>query len=681
MSDTINIEVVPDESGLPVNELQLILQGPDLEKAVTYLKSEYEKASTEMEGRNKKVIKWRQAMEALASDAPKTTPMRGSSNITVPLTQTLTQNLLAKVKGTFDARDPFWTVDSELPDEQTIKRNKVIQKYLNILASSPTDLDLEEVKKDLFGEAVLVGGCFPKVIWNTERWRVVDPVAGEREVVMHDGPQIIVIPVERCKYRRGIGKISRLPWISLDTPMTEYEIRQMAAHGEIDAEAAGKVLREVRTSPTDTESQRQKAEWFDEAEQTGQYDITEFWFYWDIDGSGVPVDLFFTVHVPSGTVLRQQYNTLGKRFVVPAKYIHRPFTLTGRGTGQMTEAMNDEATNVHNLGNDNMKIANMRMFVTKRTGGFQKDIEFYPGKNIVVDNPREDIVGLPIGEIYPSIGQAESKSWAIAQRAIGLSDNQMGFADQTLGSRDTARGQAMRLQQGDSILGSVIEGLKSTWSELGMLVWMQLVANKERVMDKERKAMRLSEDELQLLEEALNMELTDVPMRLSFTVRTTDAEKTFEQQRQNWMALTQIFTQFATQTVPLAMQLYGPQGQQMLSQAPELFKYMERVMLGSGKLMEDVFKFFGVKDTQEYIPDQTMMDQLLDTLGSIGQTFAGAGALGGMAGPSALGGGGAPALPGPGGAAPPGSPAGGGAEILPSPQGAAGAGGPASLPL
>ena len=649
MSDIVQIQVVPDESGLPVNPLQVILQGPDLDKAVTYLKSEYEKASNEMDGRNKKVIKWRQAMEAIASDAPKTTPMKGSSNITVPLTQTLTQNLLAKIKGTFDARDPFWTVDSELPDEPSIKRNKVIQKYLNILACSPTDLDLEEVKKDLFGEAVLIGGAFPKVIWNTERWRVIDPVAGEKEVTMHDGPQIVVIPVERTKFRRGIGKISRLPWIGLDTPLTEYELRQMAAHGEFDPAATGEILKSARTSATDTEAQRQKGEWFDEAEQTGLYDITEFWFYWDIDGSGVPVDLFFTMHVPSGTVLRQQYNTLGKRFVVPAKYIHRPFAMTGRGTGQMTESMNDEATNVHNLGNDNMKIANMRMFVTKRTAGFQKEIEFYPGKNIQVDNPREDIVSLPIGEIYPSIGQAESKSWAIAQRAIGLSDNQMGFADQTLGSRDTARGQAMRLQQGDSILGSVIEGLKSTWSELGMLVWMQCIANKERVMDKERKAMRMSPEDLQLLGEALNMELTDVPMRLSFTVRTTDAEKTFEQQRQNWMALTQIYTQWGTQTVPLAMQLYGPQGQQMRKSAPDLFLYMERLMLGSSKLMEDVFRFFGVKDTQEYVPDQQLMDQLLDSLGSIGQAFQGAGQI--MGNPSM---GGQPGMPGqPGGSGQP----------------------------
>lgn len=663
MSD-VQITVVPDEAGgAPVPQLLEILANEELQKAVKYLQSEYEKASNEMQGRNKRAFKWRRAMEALASDAPKTTPMKNASNVTVPLTQTLSQALVAKIKGTFDARDPFWTVGSQLADEPNTKKIKVIQKYLNMLAESPTDLDMETVKKDLFGEAVLIGGCFPKVIYSIEKWKIADESGAQKDVTYHDGPEIIVIPVERAFYRRGINSISRLPWIGLDTPLTENELREKASRGEYSVEAVQEVLGKERTSANDAEAERQKAEWFDEAEQTGLYDITEFWFYWDIDGSGIPVDLFFTMHVPSGQVLQQQYNSLGKRFVVAAKYMHRSFSLTGRGAGQMTESMNDEATGIHNLSNDNMKISNMRMFAIKRQAGFKAEETIFPGKMFALDNPREDIQSIPIGEIYPSIAQAENKSWGIAQRAIGLSDSQMGFADQTLGSRDTARGQAMRLQSGDSVLGTVTQGLVSTFSELGMLVWMQLVANKERVMQKERTAMRLSGEDLSLLEEALNMELSDVPMKLAFTVRTTDAEKTFEQQRQNMMALTQIYAQFATQTIPLAMQVYGPQGQQMAASAPDFFQYLTRILTGSGKLMDDIFKFFGITNSQEYVPDQQKMEMFLDMLQGVGASFAGVPQAPGMQQP-----GGQQGLP------PPSSPSSG-------PEGAAGAKGPGSSPL
>ena len=188
----------------------------------------------------------------------------------------------------------------------------------------------------------------------------------------------------------------------------------------------------------------------------------------------------------------------------------------------------------------------------------------------------------------------------------------------------------MRLQRGDTILENITEGLNNTLSEIGMLVWMQCVANKERVMAKEQIAGRLSEPELALLQEALNMELSDVPMRLAFNVRTTDAEKTFEAQKQSVLALTQIYASYAQQTIPLAMQLFGPEGMQMQATAPELYKYMLRVMTGSGRLMEDVFKFFGTKDVGEYVPDMQLLDQLLDTVGAVGSSFQGGGQVASM---------------------------------------------------
>lgn len=618
MSD-ITIVVEEDAQATQTTE---ILQGEELNNAVSWLQNEYEKAANETETRNSKLIIWRKNMEALASDAPKVSPMPGSSNVTIPLTQTLTQNMYAKMKGTFDARNPFWTVAGSRKDSESVQMLAVIQKYMNILADSPYDLNMEEVKKDLFLETCLCGACFPKVIWSTQKWRVMQDGGAETQVVYHDGPQIVVIPVERTFYRRGIGDIQRLPWIGITTPLTENELREMAAEGIFDATAVEDVLSQKRTNPNATEAQTQKSEWFDESETTGLYDITEFWFFYDIDGSGVPVDLFFTIHVPTGKVLKQQFNRLGARFIVNAKYMHRPYTLTGRGIGQMTESMNGEATSIHNLTNDNMKIANMRMFVMKRGGYGDKDT-IYPGKIFRLDSA-DDLRSVPIGEIYPSSSQRESLSWNIGQKAVGLSDNQMGFADATMGSRDTARGSAMRLQQGDSILGTIVEGLKTTFSKLGMLVWLQCVANKDRVMARERQAMRLSEEELGILDKALSIKLSEIPMRMSFGIKTTEAEKTFEQQRQNIMALSQLFAQFGQQTIPLAMQLFGPQGQQMRQQAPDMWNYMAKVLTGSGKLVEQIFEFFGTQNTQDYLPDLSLIEKMMQTIGAVGQSFAGA---------------------------------------------------------
>jgi hypothetical protein len=271
------------------------------------------------------------------------------------------------------------------------------------------------------------------------------------------------------------------------------------------------------------------------------------------------------------------------------------------------------------------------------------------------DNPGEDVKPIQLGEVYPSSLQAEEASMRYAQRAVGLSDSQMGFADSTMKSRDTWRGREARVEEGDSILGSIVSGLRDTISEIGMLVWMQCVANRDRVVARERAAMRLGDEELGMLEELLGMELSEVPTRMAFAMKTTDADRTYEQQRQNMMALGQIYGQFAQQALPLAMQVYSPQGVQLQQAAPEAWNYMARILTGYGKLAEETFKFFGVYDVANFVPDSEKLDQMLDMMrGMMNQTaqsFQGAPGLGptGTEGPavSAV----EPAMMGQGGAA------------------------------
>ena len=624
MSDSL--EVVVLEEGEQVEGAGLeILDEAGAAELMTVLKNEYDSATTEMDARNQKLVKWRRNMEALSSDAPKNHPFKNASNVVVPVTQTVTQTLAAKVKGTFDARNPLWSTDSQRHEEPEIDKIKVIEKYLNLLAKSPNDLNMQAVISDLVDETILAGGSFAKIGYDIQSWKVKSAEGTSvTEVISHDGPLVTVLPLEQVKYRRGVSSISRLPWVAIDMALTEVELRERASKGIYDAEAVQKVLGSQRTSPTDAEEQRQQAESFDSGETMPLFDLSEVWVYWDVDGDGIPVDLFLTVHFETGSILKQQYNSLGARFLVNSKYVSRSRALVGRGTGQMTESTQSEVTSIHNLRNDNMKIANMRIITVKRASGFGMKRELFPGAVWEMDNPKEDVGTFQLGEVYPSSMQAEQQSMSYGMRAVGLSETQMGFADSTLGSRDTARGQAQRLQTGDSILGNVTEGLKTTVGQIGMMVWMQCVANKERVIAREKVAGRLSEADQGLLAEALNIPIGEVPMRISFTVKTTDSERTYEQQRMNMMTMTQIYAQFSKETIPLAMQLYGPQGMQMRQSAPEMWGYLARIMVGSGKLVENIFKFFGMYDVGNYVPSTENLDKMVDMMGSMAQSFAGA---------------------------------------------------------
>lgn len=616
-----DVDIVDGEEG-QVAENYDILNGEELDRVVKFLQDEYNAVVQDMEPKVKKIIKWRKMVEAVSSDAPKTSPFKNASNVTMQLTQTIVQDMYALLKGVFDARDPLWTVESKLKDPEIVRRHQVVQKFMSMLARSPQDLNMEEVLKDMMLEVVVTGGCFPKVIWDTSMYKVAaNDGSNTSDIMKHDGPAVIVAPIERVHYRRGVGDIEKLPWMEITTPMTEVQLKEYGARGIFDSTAVEEIVGQFRTSATDTEAQQQEAEWFNEVATTGLYDISEVWFYWDVDGSGVPVDLFFTIHMPTGKVLKQQYNSLGTRFITSAKYFHRSFALTGRGVGQMTESMNDEATSIHNLTNDNMKIANMRMFAVKGPLMNQSE-EIFPGKLWKLESA-DDLRSIPMGDVYPSSSARESLSWNIAQKATGLSDNQMGFADGTMKSRDTARGQAMRLQKGDTIQRTVIEGLKTSIGKVGMLVWMQCVANKDRVIAREKEAMRLSDDEIKDLEVELSIELSKVPTRLAFNVQTTENEKTFEMQRQNMLMLAQLTAQFWQQTIPMAVQLFGPSGQAMMQQAPELYQYMLKSMTGVNKLMDDIYQFFGVNNTLDYLPDMEKQKRLGQMISKFSRVFAG----------------------------------------------------------
>jgi hypothetical protein len=623
MSDVVEEIVVRDLEDEDLENESLTILTPEQEEDImATLKIEHDAADSEMQNRNQKLIKWRDNMEAVAADAPKNHPFKNASNVTVPVTQTITQTIAAKIKGTIDARNPLWDVMCLRQDEVDEKQVKVIGKYLNILAKSPNDLDMMSVVSDLVDETVLPGGCFAKVGYDIQSWKVKDNESGEgKEVISHDGPLITVIPLENVKYRRGVNKISRLPWISVDFPITEVELRERASKGIYDPKKVEEVLKAKRTSPNETEEQRQRAEQFDTGETTPLYDVSEVWVYYDVDGDGIPVDLFLTVSFEANVILKQQYNSLGTRFLVNSMYIRRPNGLVGRGTGQITESSQDEVTSVHNMRNDNMKIANMRIIVTKRATGFGAKREIFPGANWEFDNPREDVQSFQLGEVYPSSLQAENQGLQYGMRAAGLSETQMGFADSTLKSRDTASGQAMRMQTGDSILGNVMEGIKGAISQIGLLVWMQCVANKERVIAREKSAKRMNEEDLAILEQALNMDVSEVPMRLGFIVRTTETDRTYEQQRMNLMTLTQVFAQYAKETAPLAMELFSPQGLQMKQQYPELWSFHARLLVGASKLVEDMFKFYGIYDTNNYVPDSEKLDKVLDMMSAMAGAF------------------------------------------------------------
>lgn len=616
MSD--EYEIVVAEDNLPeANWTEVIGDEDELKEVTDRLCREYRKARSGRSEKEATWAKWRRQFEARPSRKRKNYPYPNASNVSPPLSQMIGQDVYAYLKGMYDAVDPPWYIGAlREHDQELIKQAEMLTRYFNVISKSRLDLNLSKFKRLFLLEVAVMGTCYVKVPWVAQPWHFKSEENGVETTVnamLHDGPALITIPVEDVVYPENWTDIQTMPWITHDISKAEYELDDLAARGIYDAEAVEKVKaagsRRPQTERTETEDEINQSS----PDREGEYILSEFYFYYDADGDGVHEDLVFTVHVPSGTVLRQDYNRFGYRMMSAGNFIARIYSLEGRGSGQTTEYQQDEIEGIHNTRNDNMKFSNMRMLAVRR-GALRENEALSPGKIFQVDNPKEDINPIQLGEVYPSSLAAENQTVQYARESSGISSVMSGFADQTLGSRDTYRGQALRAQTGTGLFNTIADGLNECFSEIGMMIFFQMVHHRDRLIANEEKMRRLSPEEIELLRQALNMDVKDIPSKLSFTIRTSNVDETYEAKRQNILSLTQLYSQFAEQQTPLAMMLFGPQGAMMQQQAPDAYKYLLSIYVGSTQLMSEVFKFMGEDNPMQFVPDTKKQKFLLDMM-------------------------------------------------------------------
>jgi hypothetical protein len=606
------------------NEEEQVLDGiitdkDELRELIEALCRKYQDAKSNRSNKELTWAKWRRQAEARPRYTTKNTPIPNASNVVPPLSQIIWQALSGHLKQMFGSINPPWYVKAlRKGDKDLLDQCKTLTRYYNILSDSRLDLNMKRFNTEALFDMALMGTVFVQVPWTNERWQFKTESEGVEEQIeasFHDGPELIVTAIEDVVYPENYKDIQKMPWISSDYPIAEYELKNLATDGVFDPEGVEAILANSGTPVLMQKTEEQNSIMNSDPDRTDQIILTKFWFKHDVDKDGKYEDLVFIVHVPTKTVLSQQYNEFGYRMIVSGNFIPRTFALEGRGSGQTCEYSQDEIEGIHNLRNDNMKFANMRMVAVKRNV-FRSNEELSPGKIIPMDNPTTDIMPIQLGEVYPSSLQAENQTMNYAREASLMLSTMTGSSDQRLGTRDTFRGQNLRTARGQGLFTAIADGITDFYGEIGMMIFFQLVKNKERVISNERKIKRLTDEEIALLEKALDIKMSDIPFKMAFTIRTTDVDQTFEVKRQSMLTLAQLYAQYAQQTFPLAMQVLGPAGMQLKKIAPEAWNHMLALYVGSTKLMESVFEFFGEEDPDKYVPDVRKYEMLQEMMRS-----------------------------------------------------------------
>ena len=442
----------------------------------SYLHEEIEATEAEREGRSEKWKKWRRQREARPEKERQNYPFENSANTSVPLSAMLTQNMYAYIKATFKVRDPLIVVKSHIETSEEIKRTDALEKYLDLIAESPFDLNLQAKFPEIIYEGASMGTEFVKVPWTTDKWKFKtkdeDGNLVDVESFLHDGPEWVPISLDDLFYRENVVNIQRAPWVSHRFTLSDPELHNRGVDGIYDfiEEVKNNYRTEELPERTEDDSRRGVA-----LQPIKVYDLYETYVFVKMPDSEYMVDLLVTYHKETNKIIRAEYNELGIRPIGPASYLIRPNSLDGIGVGWICEHMQDEADTLHRMRINNAHFVGMRMFAVKRGAGMKGQEKIYPGKIWKVDDPSKDIVPLQGAEIYPSSLQAEQMAVMYAERGVGFSDAQRGMADQVAKSGTSAQLQMFNAQQGGKLINSIIDGMVDSTSMFAMFTVFQLV--------------------------------------------------------------------------------------------------------------------------------------------------------------------------------------------------------------
>lgn len=326
-----------------------------------------------------------------------------------------------------------------------------------------------------------------------------------------------------------------------------------------------------------------------------RFEFFEFWTNYDIDRDGEPEALVCTIHVPTMTYARIDFNPFfsQEKPYAAARFIRQEGRFYGIGLMEILEMYQEEISAMHRQRIDNGTIRNAAVFKGRRGSGVKADEAIWPGRVILMDNPAEDLLPMNMGQAAESTIDDESFTLQYARQRSAISDYQRGGAGNPAISYSTATTTVEMLRQGRLRLDQVLRELQSALGKVGLGV-LELYQQ----FDQYGKAFSvMGQADGQVLQGILMFPLDLVRSGLNIKVTATNAQLNKETQiRTNQIILQMVmgFYQQALQAMQVAFNPQLPQPMQQMAMA---------WVQGATVLSRRVLDEYDIQDLDRIIPD------------------------------------------------------------------------------
>jgi hypothetical protein len=584
-----------------------------------YLRYEIPKALSDRAPLEERWRNYQYGYRAIPAEAEKQFPFVGAANLVLPIIATDVDTVFSRLMGIIFAPDNLWSCKPLNP--MMVEYAPRLQEFLEWAQNA--ELGVYRAVGDFFLEMCKLGTGILKTRYTREtrkvyQFRETDQGTLEQIVTLmiKDHPEVGHVSLPDFLLPGSASDIQTSPWCSERLSVTWGQL-QNRIHARIytggdrlarwnAVEHGGKMVEAMQTL---------------DAFKPGfgdKFELWETWLDYDIGGTGEPMAIVATIHLPTNTCLRVDYNPFfnqEKPYDV-ARYLTQEKRFYGIGLAEMLDPFQDEVSTMHNQRLDNATIANSSMFWARKGVGIRENEPIIPGRWFLVEN-KDDIGTLSMGQRYDSTVPYEELTLNYASRRTGVSD-WISAADNPTANYAPATTAVQQLREGSKRFDQVLRESRRCLGSVGTKV-VELYQQYNQ-SGKEYLAMGMKDG--QMVHQVLQFPLQLIRYSVGIELTATSASLNKEVEIRTNQIILGMVMQFYQQMM---------QGMQIASSpdpmvTPPMRQMALTMVQGAVTLMRRILDAHGIQDVDELVPKiQDILNGGQQQLGAIqgGQPFGG----------------------------------------------------------
>lgn len=565
-----------------------------LQMLVEYLYHEIQKTLSERRPLEDKWKRWLTTYKAEPEEKVKTFPFYGAANIVVPVAATDIDVVFARLMGILFAPDNLFSTRAKKPE--MVEFAPRLQEFLH--AVQYVDLNSYNVISDWVMQICKLGTGILKTRYRRQHKMAYEYREGpfgiqesHRVARIKDSPEFAFVNLFDFLQPASATNIQDSPWSAERVLLTWQQYLNRVREGiYLPVPRLQSWLAASRGSHVLEHMMK-----LDNFRPTIG-DKLELWEVWveafDITGQGEPRSLVITLHLPTWSVVRVDWNPWisQQKPYDSARFLRQEGQFLGIGMCEMLDPFQDEITAMHRQRIDSGTLANSMIFLGKN-GVVTEDEPIYPGRWFIVNN-MDDIqtLNMSAGKFDTSI-QYESVTADYAKRRSGVNEYVAGQFAPSVGYA-TAHTNLQQTQAATQRFDQTLREIREAWGS-AVVKAVELYQQ----FDRPGRAYEiLGEKDGEIMQRFIEFPIQSIRDGIGIEVTATSASLNKELEIRTNTIQMQMLTEFYRNIIEGLTLAFAP------NMPPEIQAIIFQMIQGGSILMRRILEAQGTQDTDDLVP-------------------------------------------------------------------------------